>query len=419
MHDFGGPGAYDRFREAREFRRKSQANAAQDARTLFRREAEWIAKQPKARQAKSQARVNAFVDLTARTRDMPKEDVKVDFGSASMMRQGNKVVKMIDISYQPPGFTAPLIRAFNYDFMPGERLGIVGRNGAGKSTLLNLIAGLIPPSSGTREVGETTVVGYFTQYPPEVRGDLRVINYIKEIADDSKARLAGIENMDTPEMLLEKVGFSRQRQYQYVSSLSGGERRRLHLASVLVERPNLLILDEPTNDLDLQTVEVVEEVVRGFKGVLLVVSHDRAFMDNLCPKLLVLNGQDGAVRMFQGEYSEYLSILEQEKEAVSSERLAQASSSASKTSFGTPPAAPPATRKISWAETQEYKKIQGEIVKLSKEKDKLNKEVMALAQSGSDMAKLEKTSVVLGSVVEKIEKLEERWMTLAELAGDL
>lgn len=361
---------------------------------------------------------------------MPKEDLKVDFGNAAMMRQGNKVVKMVDVSYTPPGFDKPLIRGFNYDFMPGERLGIVGRNGAGKSTLLNLIVGLIPPSSGTREVGETTVIGYFTQYPPEVRGDLRVINYIKEIADDSKARLAGIENMDTPEMLLEKVGFSRQRQYQYVSSLSGGERRRLHLASVLVERPNLLILDEPTNDLDLQTVEVVEEVVRGFKGVLLVVSHDRAFMDNLCPKLLVLNGQDGIVRMFQGEYSDYLTMLEQEKEEADKERTSAASvpstpspsssfSTAPKSSPSSAPSPPPPTRKISWAETQEYKKVQKEIEKLTKEKDKLDKEVMALAQSGSDMAKLEKTSVLLGGVVEKIEKLEERWMELAELAGDL
>ena len=192
-----------------------------------------------------------------------------------------------------------------------------------------------------------------------------------------------------------------------------------------IHRPWRSCRSEPTNDLDLQTVEVVEEVVRSFKGVLLVVSHDRAFMDNLCPKLLVLNGQDGIVRMFQGEYSDYLTMLEQEKEEAdkaASDRASApspSSSSALKAASSPPLSPPPPTRKISWAETQEYKKVQKEIEKLTKEKDKLDTEVMKLAQSGSDMAKLEKTSVLLGGVVEKIEKLEERWMELAELAGDL
>eukprot|EP00798_Chlamydomonas_sp_ICE-L_P006245 gene6245-2869_t len=349
MHSFGGPGSFERFKEpreqrrvahaaaaadavsrareqrraaqaaaaadartasrreakwiAREQRRAAQAAAAADARTLFRREAEWIVKQPQGRQAKQQARVKAFTELTRKTKDTPKVDLKADFQAGSMARLGNKIINLEDVCFEvKPG--QEIIRDFTYSLNKGERLGIVGRNGTGKSTLLNLIAGINKPTSGKIDFGDSTVVGYFTQYPPPVQGDLRVINYIRELADQSQAEKAGIENVDTPEVVLEK--------YQFVSSLSGGERRRLHLASVLIERPNLLILDEPTNDLDLQTVEVLEEVCRNFQGVLLVVSHDRAFMDGVVDNLLVLKG-DGIVRKFGGTYSEYREVIFAEK----------------------------------------------------------------------------------------------------------
>jgi ATP-binding cassette subfamily F protein uup len=361
------------------------------------------------------------------------------------------VLVMTDIKYSPPGFAEPLIRDFTHTFTPGERLGIVGRNGTGKTTLLNLIAGETKPNGGLRDPGDTTAFGYFTQFPPEIPGNMRVINYVKDIADDCKARLAGIENIDTPEVLLEKVGFPRARQYQLVSSLSGGERRRLHLASVLVERPNVLILDEPTNDLDLQTVEVVEEVVRSYKGVLLVVSHDRAFMDGVADKLLVLKG-DGLVRVFEGNYSEYLDVLEEEKwqaevarlakvEAakeveraaavarVASERRASTpvAASASAAVAGAGPAAsaavrtapPPPARKMAYYERKEYDKLTTQMDKLNVRKDKLDAKVMALAQSGTDLAALEKASLEMGRVSDEVDALTDRWMELAELAGDL
>ncbi|GFR43243.1 hypothetical protein Agub_g4303 [Astrephomene gubernaculifera] len=310
VHNFGGAGSWAAFKEAREFRRRAQANAAADARTLFRREAEWMSRQPKARQAKSMARQQRFYELSERARDVPPPDMRVDFGAAAaggMARQGNKVVRCSRLSYSPPGSSGPpLIEDFSWELQPGSRLGVVGRNGAGKTTLLDLIAGVKAPSSGVREVGETCVVGYLSQSPPPVREDMRVIDYIREISDGRKARLASSggqqqqEGGDTPEVLLEKLGFPRPRQYQRVSSLSGGERRRLHLASVLVERPNLLILDEPTNDLDLSTVEVLEEQLRAYRGCLLAVSHDRAFMDAVAPRLLVLRGT-GRVRLFEGK----------------------------------------------------------------------------------------------------------------------
>ncbi|KAG2438575.1 hypothetical protein HXX76_005125 [Chlamydomonas incerta] len=464
VHNFGGVNSYGMFKEAREFRRKAQANAAADARTLFRREAEWMAKQPKARQAKSMARQQKFYELSDRARDVPAADLKVDFGTApgAMARQGNKVIRCEKVSYTIPGSERELIRDFTYDFQPGSKLGIVGRNGAGKTTLLDLIAGLRQPTGGRREVGETSVVGYLTQSPPTVREDLRIIDYIREISDSRKAKIAAaggvLEVMDSPEVLLEKLGFLRPRQFQKVSSLSGGERRRLHLASVLVERPNVLILDEPTNDLDLSTVEVLEEQVKQFKGVLLTVSHDRAFMDNVAERLLVLEG-DGLVRLFDGNYSEYLDIMDERDGVEKAGARSTTGSSASVSSMGsvdsatsddeaaspassngtgkkgrkggkqqpaaaaaapTPaPAAAKKARKLGYYEQEEYKKLTQEIDDLSAKRDKLNDKVMALAQTGDDLAALEKASLEMAAVQEVIDTKSERWLELAEVAGDI
>ncbi|PNW81895.1 hypothetical protein CHLRE_06g265100v5 [Chlamydomonas reinhardtii] len=465
VHNFGGVNSYGMFKEAREFRRKAQANAAADARTLFRREAEWMAKQPKARQAKSMARQQKFYELSDRAKDVPTADLKVDFGTApgAMARQGNKVIRCEKVCYTIPGSERQVIRDFTYDFVPGSKLGIVGRNGAGKTTLLDLIAGLRQPSAGRREVGETSVVGYLTQSPPAVREDLRIIDYIREISDSRKAKIAAaggvLEVMDTPEVLLEKLGFLRPRQFQKVSSLSGGERRRLHLASVLVERPNVLILDEPTNDLDLSTVEVLEEQVKQFRGVLLTVSHDRAFMDNVAERLLVLEG-DGLVRLFDGNYSEYLEIMDERDEAekaAAGGACSTTGSAASVSSMGSvdsasddeaangtgkkgkggkggkqqpaaaaaapapapAAAAPKKARKLGYYEQEEYKKLTKEIDDLSAKRDKLNDKVMALAQSGDDLEALEKASVEMAAVQETIDTKSERWLELAEVAGDI
>ncbi|GLC41037.1 hypothetical protein PLESTB_000950000 [Pleodorina starrii] len=482
VHNFGGPNSYTMFKEAREFRRKAQANAAADARTLFRREAEWMAKQPKARQAKSQARQQRFYELTERARDVPAADLRVDFGNAAgaMARQGNKVIRCEKLGYKLPEAAGgrELISDFTFDFQPGTKLGIAGRNGAGKTTLLDLIAGRKQPSSGKLEMGETSVVGYLTQYPPPIREDLRIFDYIREIADSRKARLAAaggvIEPMDSPEVLLEKLGFPRPRQFQKVSSLSGGERRRLHLASVLVERPNVLILDEPTNDLDLSTVEVLEEQVRAFRGVVLAVSHDRAFMDNVAERLLVLQG-DGRVRLFDGTYSEYLELMDEQaaaEAAAREQRVASGSTASGSGSswdsdgeeYGTADgrggsggggkggkggkgkqqqqqqvgggaaeakapsggsggaaaaAAPKKPRKLGYYEQEEYKKLSRELDELNARRDVLNDLVLELAQSGTDLGALEAASLDMAAVQETIDAKSERWLELAELAGDI
>eukprot|EP00775_Hariotina_reticulata_P003188 gene3188-3466_t len=311
-HPFGGSGSYDNFKQARAARRHAKANAAADARTLLRRESEWMARQPKARSTKAKARVDAYSELQEKAKDVPVADLRVDFGRVSMMRLGNKAVLLKDVNYSTPG-GRPLLKNFTFEFLPGERVGLAGPNGVGKSTLLDIVAGLKQPQSGEREVGETAVIGYFQQHPPEVEEGLRLIDYIKAVADKRKAR-SGESGLvgppDQPEILLEKLGFPRKIQFQKVESLSGGERRRLHLAAVLASAPNVLILDEPTNDLDLNTVEVLEEMLQNYQGLLLVVSHDRAFMEGATQQLLVLPG-DGSVEKFQGNYSKYLEHLQQ------------------------------------------------------------------------------------------------------------
>eukprot|EP00878_Enallax_costatus_P045842 GHUV01055345.1.p1 GENE.GHUV01055345.1~~GHUV01055345.1.p1 ORF type:complete len:549 (+),score=163.93 GHUV01055345.1:459-2105(+) len=311
-HPFGGSGSYEAFKQARVVRRHAQANAAADARTLLRRESEWIARQPKARSTKAKARVDAYAELQEKARGVPAADLKVDFGRVAMTRLGNKAVILKNVTHSTPNGRV-LLKDFTFEFLPGERIGIAGPNGVGKSTLLDLIAGLQEPQSGVREVGDTAVIGYFQQHPPEVNPSLRMIDYIREVAEKRKSR-AGESGLvgppDTPEVLLEKLGFPRKLQYQKVESLSGGERRRLHLAAVLASAPNVLILDEPTNDLDLNTVEVLEEMLQVYRGLLLVVSHDRAFMEGSTNSLLVMPG-DGTVDRFMGKYSDYLKQLYQ------------------------------------------------------------------------------------------------------------
>eukprot|EP00877_Chromochloris_zofingiensis_P000737 jgi/Chrzof1/10664/Cz05g07140.t1 len=450
LHKFGGAGSYKAFKEAREARRHAQASAAADARAVAKKEAEWMSRQPKAREKKSKARQDAFVELTQRARNMPAPDVEVDFGALQMVRQGNKAVVMKGVSVLTPA-GKELIRDFTFSFLPGERLGVAGPNGVGKSSLLDVIAGVRAPSGGIREEGETAVIGYFQQHPPEVDDNLRLIDYIRSVADDRKARSAGAAAaVEPPEILLEKLGFPRKRHYQKVESLSGGERRRLHLAAVLAEAPNILLLDEPTNDLDLATVEKLEEMLKVYRGVLLVVSHDRAFMDNSTDRLLVLKG-DGLVRLFGGTYTEYLEMLEQEKfeaeaaqqeaarnrtqqeRAYSNGSASTSGSSSSSSSSSSPPAAAasngkgssstvtlkPSKRKLGWKEMEEYKKLGEKIDAMSARRDKMNDQLVTLAQSSVDLAKIEAASVELGKLTDEIEAKSERWLELAEIAGDI
>ncbi|KAF6262123.1 P-loop containing nucleoside triphosphate hydrolase protein [Scenedesmus sp. NREL 46B-D3] len=407
-HPFGGPGSYDAFKEARAARRHAQANAAADARTLLRKESEWMARQPKARSTKAKARVDAYGELLEKARDTPAADLRVDFGRVGMARlgskavlhEGNKAVLLEGGSYSTPT-GRPLLRDFSFEFLPGQRIGIAGPNGVGKSTLLDIVAGVKELQSGRRELGETAVLGYFQQHPPPVEGGLRLVDYIRSVAEKRKARggaEAGVGGaQEPPEILLEKLGFPRKKQFQKVESLSGGERRRLHLAAVLASAPNVLLLDEPTNDLDLTTIEVLEEMLQVYQGLLLVVSHDRAFMEGATDSLLLLPG-DGSIQKFQGSYGDYLrelAALRQQQAAAAVEQHKKA------------------------RRQHLLQKLGREMEQLEAAQAKLNERLMKLSVACSDMAAIEEASTALAALQAEYEAKEERWFELAEIAGDI
>ncbi|EIE27633.1 P-loop containing nucleoside triphosphate hydrolase protein, partial [Coccomyxa subellipsoidea C-169] len=303
LHSFGGSGSYARFRELREERRAAKAAAAASAKNVLRKETEWMRRQPKARSVKAAARVRQFYELTAAARDVPQAETHVAFdGGVGMRRQGRKVLELKGASCHVG--EKEIIRDFWYEFFPGERLGVVGANGAGKSSLLRMVAGQLSLSAGNRDMGETTQLGFFTQEPLDIPETMTMNAYLRDIGSRQASLTGSTEEdiSDTPVHVLERVGFPRSRHYTQVKYLSGGEKRRLQLAAVLMAKPNLLILDEPTNDLDLATVESLEGFLASYGGCLLVASHDRAFMEGL-DRMFVLRG-DGVVRLFEGSYSE-------------------------------------------------------------------------------------------------------------------
>ncbi|CAL5223735.1 g6295 [Coccomyxa viridis] len=415
LHNFGGPGSYDRFRQLREERRAAKAAAAADAKRTLRKETEWMRRQPKARSTKSTARIKQFYELTAKARDVPQAEVSVDFdGETKMKRQGRKVMELKGASYSVN--SKEIVSDFWYSFYPGERIGVVGPNGAGKSTMLNLIAGSLPLTSGEREIGETTAVGFFQQEPPtNLPQDMSMADYLRSVGQDAASTSGrGEDSLDTPTTVLERVGFARNRHYTKVRMLSGGECRRLQLAAVLMSRPNLLILDEPTNDLDLATVESMESFLAGYGGCLLVASHDRAFMEGL-DRLFVLRG-DGVVRLFEGPYSEYLEIVQAEDEAAAAEQQAQTLGRFHNGSNGkqdsTPTAKPQRSLRMGFREKQEYESLEGLIDTLSAEKQDTERE---LAKVSGDYERMLELSQRLDKLAEQIDAKTERWLELAEM----
>eukprot|EP00897_Mesotaenium_endlicherianum_P010397 jgi/Mesen1/9386/ME000613S08762 len=278
------------------------------AETVLRKEAEWMSRQPKARSTKSRERIDRFHALTKKAeRGPPPVELALAVGEA---RLGRKVLAMDDATAVRGDRT--IFDGFKYEFGRGDRIGIVGRNGVGKSTFLDAIAGLLPLESGTRDAGDTLVMGYYTQQTPPVPDDMRVIEYARQFGESVmvgsehsggfQGASAGVVESVTAVNLLERAG-----------SLSGGEKRRLYLATILMQRPNFLLLDEPTNDLDLPTIQVLESFLSTFEGSLLVASHDRAFMDNVAARLFVLEG-DGEIQLYDGTYSEYMEDGRQREE---------------------------------------------------------------------------------------------------------
>jgi ABC transport system ATP-binding/permease protein len=386
-------GDYENYLEKKAARSESELASIDKAKNLYRKELEWIRKQPKARTTKSKSRIDAFSDVEAKAK-RKSEDQQITL-DMKMSRLGGKVVEMKKV-YKSYG-DKKILKGFDYTFKKGERIGVVGKNGAGKSTFLNIIQGLEPADSGKVNIGETVVFGNYSQSGLPVKEDMRVIEYVKNIAEHFPLASGGTLSAS---QFLNLFLFPPEQQYTYISKLSGGEKRRLHLLSILFRNPNFLILDEPTNDLDLPTLGVLENFLSEFGGCLLIVSHDRYFMDRLVDHLFVFEG-DGQVRDFPGNYSHYRSSLKQE-EMVEEKPKIVSSKNASKDK-----------RRFSFNEKREWENLQKEIKALEGEKHTLSDQINTASLPYDDLMKL---SQRIAEINQLLDQKELRWLELSEIA---
>lgn len=392
-------GDYDYFLEQKSLRQEVQASELQKDKNIFRKELEWMRKQPKARTTKSKSRQDAFAEVEERV-SQKKETAEVSL-QVKMTRLGGKILEMKKI-HKSYGDKV-LIKGFDYTFKRGERVGIVGKNGVGKSTFLKIALQQEEPDSGHIVHGETVVFGNFDQEGLKYKEDKRAIEYVKDfaeffpLADGSKISAS---------QFMEKFGFSAEQQYTPLSKLSGGEKRRLHLLSVLFVNPNFLILDEPTNDLDLQTLRTLEEFLLEYPGCILIVSHDRYFMDRMVEHLFAFEG-NGVIKDFPGNYTQY-------REAVANNKFTGYEIEAEKvpqTKAAGIQAAPAIKKQLSFKEKREFETLEKEIADLEKEKKQINENL-----AGGDLPyiELQQLSVRIGEIDSRLSEKEMRWLELSE-----
>ncbi len=340
----------------REFKEEREIDKAKN---LLRKELEWMRKQPKARGTKQKARIDAFYETKEKaSQKMENKKVELDM---KMQRLGGKIIELHHVNKSFPGLK--VIDDFNYMFKPGERVGIIGKNGVGKSTFLNVIMELDKPDSGHISKGDTVRYGYYSQVGLQIKEDKRVLDVVKDIAEYVEL---GRGEKVTATQLCKRFLFDDKMQHTYVSKLSGGERRRLFLLTVLIKNPNFLVLDEPTNDLDIQTLNVLEDFLESYKGCLVIVTHDRYFMDKLVDHLFIFEGE-GVIRDFNGNYQDYLD--EQDEKKTKAKNL-QVESKAPKveTKAAEAVAQTPVKRKLSFKEQQELEQLNQEIPQLEQQK---------------------------------------------------
>ncbi len=392
----------------------------QHLRGLMRKELEWVRKMPRARGTKSKSRLDKFEDIkAAATRDFSRDAVRIDVKTE---RLGGKVIEARNLtksfgSPDKPDTFKPIVAHFSYSLKAGDRIGIVGPNGIGKSTFIDLLTERIKPDMGTVSVGDTVVLGMFGQQGLELKEDKRIIEVVRDIAEViplTKGRLL------TASQLLERFLFDKEQQYQYVSTLSGGERRRLYLCTVLMKNPNVLILDEPTNDLDIPTLNALEDFLIDLDVCLLIVSHDRFFLDKICTKLLVFEGQ-GKIKEWMGSYTELREVQKaREAEARSAERVLLDSARSDSAQGGTGndqlsgrAESRPQTKKMSFGEKRELQQLDKEVPALEKKKEEL---LAKIAAGGSDHHAMMNLYVDLEKTVKDLDEKSERWLVLTEKA---
>lgn len=381
--------------------KKSEMMAAQDAAfeknsNLLRRELEWMRRQPKARTTKSKSRIDAFYDLEEKTKGrQAKSQLEL---SVNIARQGNKILELDDVFKSFEGKS--ILQNFSYTFKKGDRIGVAGKNGTGKSTLLNLITGILKPDQGTVTPGETTVFGYYRQGGLEFQEDERVIDVVKNVAEYIK--MADGKTLTASQVLTHFL-FPPAKQYGPVNKLSGGEKKRLQLMRVLMKNPNFLILDEPTNDLDIDTLNVLEEFLLNFPGVLMLVSHDRYLIDKLTDQLFIFEGNSD-VHIYSGNYTDYR--LEQE------ELKNNLKEPEKKTVIETPADSIPKKKKLSFKEEKEFSTLEEQI---RKDEQLLQQLTTELNSGITEHGLLLELSGKIQRLNEQIDNNTMRWLELSEL----
>lgn len=389
-------GNYEYFLQKKAERDDIQQVETDKARQLMKKELEWLRRQPKARTHKSKSRIQAFDDIKEKATGLKKEQ-ELDL-QLNVTRIGGKILEIEHLKKRYGNIK--IVEDFNYMFKKGERIGIIGKNGSGKTSFLNLITGNEKPDSGRVETGQTVIFGYYRQAGITLVDDKKVIDVVKEIAEVVQM---GDGNTISASRFLELFMFPPEVQYKQVGLLSGGEKRRLNLLTVLIKNPNFLILDEPTNDLDLLVLNRLEEFLLNYSGCLILVSHDRYFLDKLTDHLFIFEG-NGKIRDYYGSYTKYSFEKEQEKRLDEKKNKQQLPETKKTTK-------PKVKTKLSFKEQREYESLEKEIEQLEKEKAATE----TLLNSGiQDYEKLNKLSSRIGELMELIDIKTLRWMELDE-----
>jgi len=391
-------GDYENYMEKKSARIESEVASIDKAKNEYRKELEWMRKQPKARTTKSKSRQDNFYEVEARAK-MKIEDAQLQL-QVKMSRMGGKIVEMKKVvkAYGDK----KILNSFDYTFNKGERVGIIGKNGVGKSTFMNMLQLLEQPDSGKINVGDTIVFGNFSQQGLVIKGDMRVIEYVKSIAENFPLAKGGSLSAT---QFLELFLFTPDKQYTYISSLSGGERKRLHLLTILFKNPNFLILDEPTNDLDLPTLAVLENFLQDFQGCVIIVSHDRYFMDRLVDHIFVFEG-DGVVKDFPGNYSQYrIWQKEEEKKKPAQQTPIETKVEVPKTEVSS------TKRKLNFNEKREFDTIEKKLPELEIKRQALSTEMQ---KPDLDYDTIIALGDKLQKLTDEITAMEIRWIELSE-----
>ncbi len=391
-------GDYENYLEKKAARREQDAASIDKARNTWRRELEWMRKQPRARTTKSKSRQDNFYLVEKKAKQVI-EDPELEL-QMKMNRLGGKVVEMKKV-YKQYGDQI-ILKGFDYTFSKGERIGVVGKNGAGKSTFIRIVQGKEAADSGKINVGDTVVFGHYSQEGLSIKEDKRVIEFVKDIAENFP--LANGGSLSAAQFL-QLFLFDPDKQYTYISKLSGGEKRRLHLLSILFRNPNFLVLDEPTNDLDLPTLSVLENFLSEYPGCLLIVSHDRYFMDRLVDHLLVFEGE-GKIRDYPGNYSQYRLWQRQQESQASAETKQELKAQQDL------PKQQTVKQRMGFKEKREFELLEKEIAKLTREKEAIH---VKLNAGDAGFEELQQLSQRLIQVSEELDSKELRWLELSEM----